>query len=222
MRYIKKLKTKPNIHLVRGHIVHQTLHKFHKTAVGPMPLGMLRKKLVGIFYELWEKNRCRLRALGISERRIAYFRDDSQRMLYHYSHWFYKRDMPVPDLTEARIYSPNLRSMGIIDAICESIPKPILIDYKTSRLPVVTEDMRRQAALYALLYHDRYRRTPGAVWIHFLTTPSDPVPLDVDKQLLDYGRVLINYVRGKTHSTNEAAYPCTCGGGCKKDFFKRN
>ena len=30
LRYIKKLRTRPSIHLIRGQIVHQTLHQFHK------------------------------------------------------------------------------------------------------------------------------------------------------------------------------------------------
>ena len=90
--------------------------------------------------------------LELTPEQIEFYHDDSELMLFNFSHWFYKHGMPSPDLTEARIFSKNLRLMGIIDAVHENQDKIILVDYKTSKNPKITDDIKRQAALYALLY----------------------------------------------------------------------
>ena len=46
--------------------------------------------------------------------------------------------------------------MGIIDALYQKPGQAMIIDYKTSQKQLITNDMNRQAALYALLYQDRY------------------------------------------------------------------
>ena len=139
--------------------------------------------------------------------------------MLNYSHWFLKHDKPVPDLTEARIRSDNLGLLGIIDAVFESDEKVILVDYKTSKRAKITDDILRQAALYSLLYYDRFKKIPHAVWIHFLKEPGDPIPIGVDEPLLDYAKILIESIRKKTQSENMSDYPCTCGGYCTSDFF---
>jgi ATP-dependent exoDNAse (exonuclease V) beta subunit len=62
-----------------------------------------------------------------------------------------------------RLFSDKLRLMGIIDALYQNPGQAMIIDYKTSQKTVVTDDMTRQAALYALLYQDRYGAAPEAV-----------------------------------------------------------
>jgi hypothetical protein len=46
------------------------------------------------------------------------------------------------------------------------------------------------------------------------------LPIHVDDELLQYGKILIQSVRKDTESKNENEYPCTCGGYCEKDFIK--
>jgi hypothetical protein len=93
-----------------------------------------------------------------------------------------------------------------------------LVDYKTSKHARITDDILRQAAIYALLYHDRYRVVPDSVAIHFLKEKGDPMPIYVDEALLEYGKILVESIRGKTQSDLEKDYPCTCGGYCERDF----
>ena len=93
-----------------------------------------------------------------------------------------------------------------------------LIDYKTSRDTTITDEIMRQAVLYALLYQDRYGRAPDIVAIHFLKDPGDPIPIFIDEFFMDYGEILVESVREKTRSQEENAYPCTCGGYCERDF----
>ena len=184
-----------------------------------MPLGKIREELLGIFNDQWEKAIERLNSLGLSREQIEFYHDDSELMLLNFSHWFYKNEMPSPDLTEARIFSRNLSLMGIIDAVHKWGDKIILVDYKTSKHARITNDIMRQAALYALLYDDSYRIIPDAVWIHFLKYPGDPQPIHIDDELLQYVKITIESVREKTRSQDKEDYPCTCGGYCERDFI---
>lgn len=223
LRYIKKLRTRPSIHLIRGQIVHQTLHKFHKThpqVSSANPIGVIRKELFATFNQLWQAAENRLDSLGMTPEQIEFYHDDSELMLLNYSHWFYKHDMLPPDLTEARIFSKTFRLMGIIDAVYEEKDRTILVDYKSSKNPKITDDIKRQAAIYALLYFDRFQETPEAIWIHFLKEVGDPAPIHVDEHLLDYARILVASVREKTSSFDESSYPCKCGGYCRRDFVE--
>jgi len=184
-----------------------------------IPIGKIRQELLTIFNNHWEKAENRLYALGLTEEQLDSYHDDSELMLLNYSHWFYKNDMPFPDLTEARIHSKNLRLLGIIDAVHEADDKVILVDFKTSKYAKITNDILRQASLYALLYQDKFKKTPDVVWIHFLKELGNPTPVHVDDELLQYGNILIQSVRKETESKNEKDYPCTCGGYCEKDFI---
>ncbi len=67
--------------------------------------------------------------------------------------------------------------------------------------------MNRQAALYALLYQDRYGVHPDAVGIHFLIEPGEPILIHIDEHLIDYGRLLLTSVREQTRSMQENELP---------------
>jgi RecB family exonuclease len=223
LRYIRRLRSRPSIYLIRGQIVHKTLHEFHKNhpRISPQtPLQEIRKRLLGIFTRRWENAKDSLEALDLSEKRLEFFRDDSELMIYNFSHWLCKNDMAPAHLTEAKILSHDLGLMGVIDAVLILDDKVILVDYKTSSSDKITDDIQRQAALYALLYEDRYKTTPESVWIHFLNSPGEPKPIHIDDELLQYGRLCIESVRSKTASLDEKDYPCRCGGYCEQDFTK--
>ncbi len=221
LRYVKKLKTRPSIHLIRGQIVHKAIQQFYQNHPGflhEMSLKEIREELFDIFDDQWERAENRLDILGLSYEQIRFYYDESRIMLLNFSHWFYKNDLPLPDASEARIYSRSLGLRGIIDAVLMIGDKTVLVDYKTSKNPRVTDDMQRQAALYALLYEDKYGTIPESVWIHFLKLPDDPQPIHIDDELRNYGKILIESVREKTTSQDEKDYPCTCGGYCERDF----
>lgn len=221
LRYIKKLKTRPSIHLIRGQIVHKTIERFYQNHPGFLyetALKEIRKELVSIFDDLWGKAENSIENLGLSREQVEFYYDESRLMLLNFSHWFYKNNLPAPEASEARIFSRNLGLMGIIDAVLRMGEDIILVDYKTSKNARITDDMQRQAALYALLYEDRYGKIPESLWIHFLKLPDDPQPIHIDDELLYYGKILIESVREKTTSQDEKDYPCTCGGYCERDF----
>ena len=47
---------------------------------------------------------------------------------------------------------------------------------------------------------------------------GEPPRINIDDELLHYGKILIETVREKTTSQNEEDYPCKCGGYCERDF----
>lgn len=221
LRYIERRGTKPSIHLIRGLVVHKTLQQFHTEFPRGPPersLKEIQEDLLTLFSQEWEKARSRLNALNMPKQEVDFFRRDSQLMLLNFSHWFFDHGLPMPAACESRIWSNNLKAMGIIDAVFKKDSAVILVDYKTSKHAKLTDDIQRQAALYALLYQDKYQKTPDAICIHFLKFPGGPLPIRIDEATLEYGKILIESVRENTVSQNESDYPCKCGGYCERDF----
>jgi CRISPR/Cas system-associated exonuclease Cas4 (RecB family) len=222
LRYIKKLRTKTSIFLIRGSIVHKTIEKFNQNQPAifqKLPEKMVRYELIRTFNDLWETANDRLNALGLSSEQLGFYHDDSERMLVNFSKWFCQSTLAPATKTELKLFSNNLGLMGIIDAVHKNDEKDILIDYKTSKQAKITDDIRRQAALYALLYKDKFKKVPESVRIHFLTEPGEPQIIYIDEHLLEYGNVLIDHVREMTVSTSKKSYPCKCGGYCERDFI---
>ena len=119
-RYIEKRKSRPSIHLIRGQIVHRTLHEFHKNHPKLMPatpISAIREELIATFNRLWDHAGDQLRALNLDEEELESFRTESERMLFNFSHWLLKNELKVPDFSELRLFSKNLRLLGIIDAV---------------------------------------------------------------------------------------------------------
>lgn len=223
LRYIKKLPGRPSIHLIRGSLVHKTLHDFHVNLSRIIPhtdSEAIGTALTGIFQRHWQAEKTALESLGLSKEHLEDYRRDSTDMLTTYARWFARqRAPPVVDATELKIFSVPLRLMGVIDAVKIQGGETFLTDYKTSKNSVITEDITRQAIIYSLLYRDRYGDMPAAVYIHFLKDPGDPAVLYMDDIQLEYGKILIDAIRKKTGTTDEKDYPCTCGGTCERDFI---
>jgi ATP-dependent helicase/DNAse subunit B len=222
LRYIKKLPTRPSIHLIRGSLIHKTLQTFNKNRLKGSnhdPEGDIREELLTVFNQYWQESLGALNALGLSPQELRNYHQESEIMLTNFSQWFYRQDLPpLVDYAEVKLFSNQLQLMGIIDAIKFKDHEVILIDYKTSSNFKITDDIYRQAALYALLYRDRYNKIPDLVAIHFLKDPGDPIPIHIDEIFLEYGDIINNSIREKTRSTDEKDYPCTCGGYCERDF----
>jgi len=223
LRYIKKLTTKPSIYLIRGAIVHKTLHEFNMSCIRGPPyqdIGEIKDTLLLIFNRLWLESKNSLNALGLSPELIEDFRADSEAMLVNFANWFCcQATPPVVYTSELKIFSDNLRVMGIIDAVKINDNGVFLIDYKTSKDCSITDDIVRQATLYSLLYQDRNDETPIAVYIHFLRDPGEPAAIFIDDAQLEYGKVLIDFIHEKTKTKYEIDYPCTCRGRCEQDFI---
>ena len=223
LRYIKRHKTKPSIHLVRGLIVHQALHEFNKNQpkiLHGLPKEMIEQELLNNFKMKWRQAESSLNSLGLSEDELRFYHDDSRKMMINFSNWFSRPDTSPAVSCELKIFSNSMRVMGIIDAVHESGDEVYLVDYKTSKHAKITSDIMRQAAIYALLYKDRYGKAPDEVRIHFLKDTGDPQSIGIDEETLEYGKILIESTRKNTQSMDEESYPCKCGGYCERDFVQ--
>lgn len=220
-RYIAKEPTRPSIHLIRGSLVHQTISDFHRMvpeALNKMPLSRVIHELLSRFEALWGDASDQIETLNLPPGRIDFFVEDSKRMLENFAVWFHEQTVNPTSSSEVKIFSPGLKLMGIIDAVYKQGDSILLVDYKTSKDTRITRDMFRQAAIYALLYQDRYKEVPEAVAIHFLTARQGLEPIQIDDAMLDYARILNESVHAKTLSEDPADYPCTCNGRCREDF----
>lgn len=224
LRYTQKLKSKISIHLIRGRIVHQTLRDFfancRKNGSDRSFDGMFQK-LLEIFSRLWAEADGNFRMLNLPDTEIDLFREESEMMLLNFMEWHYRNNLKAPDSTEFRILSKQYGLIGIIDAVYHDGDQVTLMDYKTSKYSKVTDDILRQAALYALLYFDKFKKAPYAVGIHFLNSTSQPSPIYIDENILAYSKTLVDSIRQKTLSDDVKDYPCTCGGRCKNDFIMK-
>lgn len=180
---------------------------------------MVNHELLIKFDQQWKNAKEQLNALGLTDEQIRFYYEDSKRMIQNFGRWFCRKDTTPADRSEVRLFSKNLGLMGIVDAVHKTSEKVDLVDYKTSKYAKITDDIQRQAMLYALLYQDKYNIIPDTVWIHFLKEAGDPLPIHIDELILEYAKILIESIRGKTTSKSEASYPCTCNGYCERDFI---
>lgn len=221
LRYIRKLRGKPSIHLIRGSAVHKAIDRFHKEQNenhSDGSIGKIKIRLLELFEDEWFKAKPRLDQLEISPGETEEFRTESRQMMTGFAAWISRNQSSNPDQTELRLISRNFNLIGIIDALYQEGPKIILVDYKTSRKPVVTQEIKIQAGIYAILCLERFGRTPKELRVHFLIQPSRPVPIPITKALIKETCLALRKVRDKTRSENESDYPCTCGGYCGRDF----
>ena len=220
LRYIRKLKTKPSIYLLRGIAVHEALAKFYDMDITPeSEIGLLRLNLLNYFHEAWAKHSATILKLDISREDIDKIYIESVNMLYG---WFY-RFMEKASLgiqkpqTEVKLFSKKYNLMGIMDAIYNNDGKVIIVDYKTSGKDDITPEIEIQMALYALLYLENFNRKPDMIAVDFLQTGNKKF-ITVTNDMIDDARKLCIDIRSKIHSNDIADYPCTCGGWCEKDF----
>ena len=220
LRYISRKKTKPNIYLIRGIAVHETIAQFHKLNLWDFKdPTKLEPALIEMFKENWQKHDSELEKLELKQRMLNSYYLESCEMLAGWiiryaaqAHIHHGRQR-----AEVKLFSRAHGVMGIIDAICEQGGMVQLTDYKTSKKDTIIHDIKVQMAIYALLYNENVGRLPDIVTIDFLK-PQKERRFKVTKRFIEYALELLKEIREKTQSADEKDYPCTCGGWCKKDF----
>ena len=69
LRYIKKIKTKPSIHLIRGLAVHQAIARFSKAhTVGDLRSDNNQQVLLDLFDDSWLRQESEIDRLQLSEK----------------------------------------------------------------------------------------------------------------------------------------------------------
>ena len=221
LKYIKGLKEKPSIHLIRGKAVHDSLARFHQTSREKFDtFKEMKSELLSLFAHAWVEQEGELRKLDLPEVALNEYYHESLEML---TSWLKRNIKAVgngkakPE-TEVRLFSQRYRVMGIIDTIHNQSGKATLTDYKTGKKEGLTQDIKVQMAVYALLYRDNYGILPDSIVIDFLKHDK-AIPFKVTDEFSDHAIKICKEVHAKTSSGNEEDYPCKCGGWCEKDFI---
>jgi RecB family exonuclease len=220
LKYILGLPEKPNIHMIRGKAVHNTIARFHRIAVkDPEDFEKTKHKLLDLFDHYWRRQEDGMRSLDITDETLNALYQESRKMLMGWLQRYSKvtRNGHGKPKTEIRLLSETHGVMGVIDAVCRKDGEVSLIDYKTSKTDDITRETKIQIAIYALLYKENFGVLPDTIVIDFLK-PQREVRFKVTGEFFDFAERICREIHEKTASVNEEDYPCTCGGWCQGDF----
>jgi CRISPR/Cas system-associated exonuclease Cas4 (RecB family) len=221
LKYIKGLKEKPSIHLFRGKAVHDSIARFHRIDAKKFnTFEEIKIELLSIFNHAWLGQEEEIRKLKLPEEALNDYYYESAEMLIGWLKRHLKAIMngQTKPETEVKLFSQSHRVMGIIDAVHRQNGKALLTDYKTSKKDELTQDIKVQMAIYALLYQENFGMLPDSITIDFLKLGSQAT-FRVTEQFIQYATKLCREIHEKTSSKNEEDYPCKCGGWCEKDFL---
>lgn len=226
---IEKIKVKPNIHLIKGSIVHGILEYFYKTYKKD-----LKKNMKELFIKVWGQYESRLNNLELTKKELLKEKRDINTIIKgYYNQLITKMNALIvngkaenermafyllrPKMREMWVEDKELHCGGFIDRIHKDYNNILTLgDYKTSSkygigLP---EDYKRQLSIYALLYNNQEKITPDFVAVIFLRYGEEFI-LEVTPSLLRYARDTIQNVWSHTRSVNKIDYPAREGNLCR-------
>lgn len=239
--YIQKLKTLPNIHCVRGNIVHSVLEDFFdvdmKEVTDENYQKILKMKIQELLLHRWMKKKDEIKKFGLTQEQEMFYFEESMMMVLNWLGKMFdkfkksKKDFKIfweefKPQREQEYISAERSVRGFIDAI-EDIKKEVrLMDYKTSKKFEINSDYKLQLAIYALLYEEKHGKKPDKVGIYFLKDRGKHEHiLEVDEELIKWAKEEIEIMHFNTKSDDINDYPCKKGplckwstGGC--DFYK--
>ena len=224
LRYIKGLKQKPSIYLIRGSAVHEAIAEFHGMRIKDTRYPeRLKATLQSLFKNAWLSHTDELAQLKMGKNTISEYYDESRKMLSGWLARYLKQGRRIFRKTrsEVKLFSKTYYIMGIVDAIERHQNRVMITDYKTSKKDDITPDIKIQMALYALLYMDCFGKLPDVVAIDFLKTGKER-RFKVTPRFAEYALEQVRDIHKKTASKLERDYPCTCGGWCQKEFIPQN
>ncbi len=231
-RYIKRLEQKPSIHLVLGSAVHSAIEAFHKSERRNLPeetfFGSLHPGLMRHFSREWKRNSAAIERTGLRSSELSsYFRQGMVMLNSFYRHHMimvrdlqYRKGLTFTQAfdtlrpkSELKIYSKRLGIVGVIDAVQEVDGQIAILDYKTSKKTILDEECMTQLSILAVLYKERFGKSPGSVGIHFLR--SEPRMLPAIPEVLEFGERTCSRFRWVTDTDDINAYPQKKTGLCK-------
>jgi len=238
-QYIKKLPTKPSIHLVRGKVAHEVLEDFYDVDITGLTKANFRiplqQKIGGLFAQAWGNVRDELEKLHLRPEELAHYFEETVIMLMNWFNSFCDRVAQHPSsdfahimqelkpLRETSFLSDEHAVRGVVDVIEQQHGEYVIMDYKTSNKDDITDEYKLQLAIYCLLFFEKYRRLPVRAGLFFLK--FGPRFLDVNAELVQHAVNEIRYVHSKTHSEDIVHYPqqitplCKWSSGCC-DFYE--
>lgn len=241
-QYIAKYPTIPNIHQIRGNIVHSTLENFYNIDVSGIPEQDYSLKFQEIVQKLflfyWQEYKPKLSALNLNKDQEQFYFEETMLMLLNWTNHFIKdikntiaiKSLSLADafhtltpIREKELQSETYAVRGFIDAIHQVDDQVHIIDYKTNSSIELKDSIKLQLAIYSLLYYETYGKLPSKVGIFFLRHKLKL--LNVDEQLLELAKKEIEFIHRHTSKTDHIDdYPRCVGSLCKWstgqcDFF---
>ncbi|NQV08276.1 PD-(D/E)XK nuclease family protein [Candidatus Woesearchaeota archaeon] len=229
--YIEKLPTKPNIHLIRGKLVHTVLEDLFKISIEDLDNSNYNEKLKNRIQNMlvieWKKNEQQLKRLGLYKDDLQFYFDETMLMVLNFmNNFLYRVESRIKKgesfreafknltpLTEKKYISYEHKVQGFIDAIEEIDDEISLIDYKTSKTARISSEYKLQLAIYALLYNEKHKKMPHKVGVNFLKDVTHY--LDVDEELLKLARFEIEQIHMSTETNEKDEYPMKPGPLCR-------
>jgi len=229
-QYIKKLPTSPNIHLIRGNIVHTALEKFFEIDPTILDEQNYKKELASylsnLFEACWRTKSIELDKVTKSPDQKLEFYNDSKMMLGNWLSDFFDRmtktgkpfveafNIVKPAAVEEKLACDELKVRGFVDVIEDDNGIIKLVDYKTGKPKnKITKEYRLQLGIYALLYKQKHGKAPDKVSIWFLKDKE--LVVDVDEALLKDATFEIEQIHFATVSDVITDYPTTITPLCK-------
>ena len=201
--------------------MHAAIEKFYKYKIhrcANMEYSALRRIVIDLLKDEWLEQKESLVALKLKQVEIALYFNESCQMILNFLHDFLKEggfEKPTP-VIEKTLFSKKYMLLGKIDAIHRNKAVPLLVDFKTSKSMEMIDDYKRQLAIYALLYKDRFGEAP-LTGIHFLKFKEGLKQYRISEQFLNHTKHLVLDIHKKTQSEDQADYPCVCG-WCDNNF----
>lgn len=217
--YVKGFQLLPSIHLVRGNIAHSVLEHFYNIDTKDITKENFRQKLQaempGLLVKYWTGAKKELEELDLAQSQIQFFFEETLMMLFNWLNHFcdrvekHKGDFQtafkaLTPVREKQYTSEAHAVRGFIDAIELAEEGVRIVDYKTSKEPVITPEYRLQLAIYALMYQETHGHAPKEVGIFFLK--DRPQFINVDQDLIEMAKREIVLVHKGTETDNIVDY----------------
>ncbi len=227
-KYILRLPTKPNIHLVRGGIVHSVLEKFFDLSLEVIQTAGFHKPLLSLFKREWQARHHDLLKLSLAPEEHTFYFEDSSLMLINWANQFSQKVSQLQDQgldfkmsfnqlkpveKELRLESKEHGLKGFVDVVEEKDGQLRIMDYKTSKRTQMSESHKLQLALYSLLYQTVHQKKPDEIGIYFLKGNEEVIPVTND--LIEAARLELEQIHLLTQSDSIKDYPKKPGPLCK-------
>ena len=228
--YIEKLPSRPSIHLIRGKIVHSVLEHFFKIDIKKLPqenfMFVLKIFINDMLQQFWSNGEKEFEQLPLSKQQLDFYHIETKDMVNNwYANFLRKLAIEMKEYSipasfqrltpkaEVEYKSQEYGVRGFIDAVHEKDGEIILMDYKTSKAPKMSNEYRLQLGLYALMYGETHDRLPDKVGIDFLKFGEQI--LSVDEELINNAKFEAELIHINTTTTAKETYPMKPGPLCK-------
>jgi len=219
---VLKLKSKPNIHFVRGRVGHKPLEKFFKLQLYTKSgdnYSDVKNALLNLFERIWSEHNDEIESFNLPKQTVDDYHTDLRNMMINWLTLFMKENpKDIFPQTEVKLFSKKYKVWGVFDIIKNWFGLSLILDYKISKSMEIDDEQKLQLAIYSLIQYDKTGNLDHRVGIHFLKFLDGIKIFKPTMKSIQYAIDKINIVRAGTTSRNIEDYPCTCGGWCTEDF----